>query len=179
MLCEAVGLCWRHAYSRYFVERGYSAPPTREVLFFSGYATPAMMPRAGIFAESIPLIGNQGCLCPIMRGMSRESCQEYKKYARQHLRRKQAGEQAAARQNIPPEIRRQVAAQCRYCCVYCERNIKSNYRGQKILGVIDHAVPLALGGSNEISNFVLACRRCNSDKGIHIWAKGCRKEFYK
>jgi 5-methylcytosine-specific restriction endonuclease McrA len=30
---------------------------------------------------------------------------------------------------------------------------------------IDHFIPLELGGANNTSNYLTACRRCNKDKG--------------
>ena len=42
------------------------------------------------------------------------------------------------------------------CCIYC---------GEKKKPTIDHKVPLARGGTNDISNLVPACGSCNSRKG--------------
>lgn len=41
------------------------------------------------------------------------------------------------------------------CCAYCERQTKLT---------IDHIIPIKQGGSNDISNICLACRRCNFSK---------------
>jgi 5-methylcytosine-specific restriction endonuclease McrA len=41
------------------------------------------------------------------------------------------------------------------CCAYCARQAKLT---------IDHIIPLKQGGSNDISNICLACRRCNFTK---------------
>src|ERR1044072_5752757 len=43
------------------------------------------------------------------------------------------------------------------------------YCGKKLLSIevtIDHVVPKALGGSNLKDNKVIACRKCNEDKGM-------------
>jgi 5-methylcytosine-specific restriction endonuclease McrA len=47
-------------------------------------------------------------------------------------------------------------------CVYCDRRATT----------VDHVVPLAAGGSNDISNLVPACGSCNSSKGdtpLVVW----------
>jgi 5-methylcytosine-specific restriction endonuclease McrA len=33
---------------------------------------------------------------------------------------------------------------------------------------LDHVVPLALGGAHDLSNAVVACRRCNSSRGARV-----------
>lgn len=42
---------------------------------------------------------------------------------------------------------------CAYCTVECESD-----------GTIDHIIPRCLGGKNEQSNLVIACRACNELK---------------
>jgi hypothetical protein len=178
--CEGSRLCWRWAYSNYFQKLGYSVPPTREVLFFSGYAAPEMMPKAGIFAESIPLNGNTAGLCPAIKfPEGKKGCKEYKKYQRLYERKREAKEISEPRKNISPDVRRSVAASCRYTCVYCGRNINTIHQGKKIGGVIDHFIPLKLGGTDSIENLKLACRECNSSKAFSIWQLGCRVGFYE
>jgi HNH endonuclease len=44
-------------------------------------------------------------------------------------------------------------------CMYCGRAM-----GEVQL-TVDHLVPLELGGANDTSNYLSACRRCNKDKG--------------
>lgn len=34
---------------------------------------------------------------------------------------------------------------------------------------IDHVVPVSLGGSNRLTNLVLACRECNQRKKAQVW----------
>ena len=44
-------------------------------------------------------------------------------------------------------------------CMYCGRPM-----GEVQL-TIDHFTPLEMGGANDTSNYLSACRRCNKDKG--------------
>lgn len=44
-------------------------------------------------------------------------------------------------------------------CVYCK-----NKRGDPVLE-IDHVIPTSRGGSDKISNLVIACKTCNQEKG--------------
>ena len=44
-------------------------------------------------------------------------------------------------------------------CIYCKRKM-----GEVQL-TIDHFMPLEMGGKNDSSNYLSACRRCNKDKG--------------
>jgi 5-methylcytosine-specific restriction endonuclease McrA len=44
-------------------------------------------------------------------------------------------------------------------CMYCQRKM-----GEVQL-TIDHFIPLEMGGANDQSNYLSACRRCNKDKG--------------
>jgi hypothetical protein len=56
---------------------------------------------------------------------------------------------------------REFLAQCerqRWRCAYCETNLTEQAATR------DHDVPLCRGGSNHISNIVLACGPCNSRK---------------
>lgn len=54
-------------------------------------------------------------------------------------------------------IKQSVRVRANYLCEYCHSSeILSANRF-----TIDHVVPRSLGGSDEISNLALACRRCN------------------
>ena len=71
----------------------------------------------------------------------------------------------AARWRISVHIRQQLAAEAGNACSYC--------RAPAFAGVpmaVDHIIPLAAGGSNELSNLCLACYRCNEFKGIQTSA---------
>jgi len=60
-------------------------------------------------------------------------------------------------------------------CYYCFNKFKQ--RGDRYLYHIDHVVPISRGGSNDISNIVLACPPCNQHKNArmpHEWPEGGR-----
>lgn len=53
-------------------------------------------------------------------------------------------------------------------CRYCEKKLsRINYASPGYRGAweVDHSVPLALGGSDYLSNLWPACIECNRDKG--------------
>jgi len=180
--CPASKKCWRYAYTVYFDRFGYEVPPTREVLLFSGVVGPDMLAseKIGIFANSLPLPGKDSGRCPDVRGCDfGRDCHEYQKFLRltkhQNEWEKRRENQTPRVRNIPDEIRRKVAADAHYKCVYCGKAHGSRGEdGKPVRCVLDHFIPLALGGSNEASNLVFACRRCNQEKGAKIWAKNCK-----
>ena len=55
-----------------------------------------------------------------------------------------------------PELRQQVLERDNYTCQYCGQ------QGGKIH--CDHVIPVARGGTNDLSNLVTACERCNLSK---------------
>jgi 5-methylcytosine-specific restriction enzyme A len=61
--------------------------------------------------------------------------------------------------SIPPAIRSYVLDRDNHTCQIC---------GSTENLVIDHIIPLAKGGTNDISNFQTLCLSCNSRKGSRI-----------
>lgn len=69
------------------------------------------------------------------------------------------------RTGLPSAIRWRVYRRdlglCRWCGIACGPEAER--------WEIDHVIPKALGGQDELSNLVLACRRCNQKKRDHLW----------
>jgi 5-methylcytosine-specific restriction protein A len=63
---------------------------------------------------------------------------------------------------IPPEVRNYVFERDRYQCQSCR---KTNLEAEL---TIDHIIPLARGGQNDISNLQTLCRHCNQKKTHHL-----------
>lgn len=180
MNCIYSEQCWRYAYSRFYIEKCWQGvPPERMALFMAGYATSDMMPRGGVFAETMPHVsaeagGIQG-LCPCLNCQGLESCGEYRKEEWRRASKEKADIRAKLRFPdrekrvwIPRELRRLVCERARWRCEYCGINV------QHRKCVVDHQVPLAQGGTTEESNLVFACVHCNRDKGAEVWQRGCR-----
>lgn len=56
-------------------------------------------------------------------------------------------------------IRLQIAARDGLVCHYCSATVKPSSF------TVDHIVPVFKGGTDDLSNLVACCRRCNSKKG--------------
>lgn len=184
--CPYVRKCWRHSYSQYLIDIGYNMPPERIVLFQAGYATIGMMPKKGIYAENMPMVTTcQINICPAIECGDASSCAEYIKEAKREAnlqRGRQRHNQypnARPRLYLPKELRQAVAKRDHYKCVYCGRAHNQIWGGKRITCVVDHIIPLALGGhETDESNLAFACRDCNRDKSVSIWERGSRIGYY-
>ncbi|MBL1209235.1 HNH endonuclease [Geminocystis sp. GBBB08] len=63
---------------------------------------------------------------------------------------------------IPLEVRKYVYNRDNYQCQSCGKNTKETTLN------IDHIIPLAKGGSNDISNLQTLCLKCNQKKKANI-----------
>ena len=63
---------------------------------------------------------------------------------------------------IPPEVRKYVFERDRNQCQSCGKTDRETQL------TIDHIIPLALGGTNDISNLQTLCNTCNSQKKHHL-----------
>lgn len=65
--------------------------------------------------------------------------------------------------NLPPEVREYVFERNNYQCQSCH---KIDLSAQKLQ--VDHIIPLAQGGSNDLSNLQTLCAKCNRQKSAKI-----------
>lgn len=63
---------------------------------------------------------------------------------------------------IPPEVRNYVFQRDKYQCQSCGKTNSETELN------IDHIIPLASGGSNDISNLQTLCHACNQRKKHHF-----------
>lgn len=59
-----------------------------------------------------------------------------------------------------------------FLCMYCAKPM-----GEVPL-TIDHFIPLEMGGANDTSNYLSACRKCNKDKGGQDPREFCKQRKY-
>jgi hypothetical protein len=62
------------------------------------------------------------------------------------------------RYQISGEVQQGIWARDGFKCMYCERKM-----GETLMS-IDHFVPLELGGKNDTTNYLSACKKCNKRK---------------
>lgn len=76
--------------------------------------------------------------------------------------KKKPSPKVTSRISIPPEVRAYVFQRDNYHCQSCGK--KPTQTGLEV----DHIIPIAKGGSNDISNLQSLCRRCNQQKKHHF-----------
>lgn len=83
------------------------------------------------------------------------------------------------RKPIPKSVRTSVYLMYNGHCAYCEAEIA--YKDMQV----DHATPLRIGGADDISNYLPACRSCNHYKatldveGFRKYLSGIRKRLMR
>lgn len=68
---------------------------------------------------------------------------------------------------IRPEKRFAIYLRDDFSCAYCGRDLKAAAPEEVNL---DHLVPRSLGGGNDASNLITACRSCNCSRGNRAYA---------
>jgi predicted restriction endonuclease len=166
--CKYKNKCWRYSYSNYLLKIGYNTNniPNRFILFSEGFATAQMVRtnKSGMFAELFPYQDSNGLhnLCPILDIGNKDQCQEYLKQSKKDNSHNHSNPQARKRAWLPFSLRQQVAAKCKYKCLSCGRSVHETKCH------VDHIVPLARGGGDDINNLALLCEHCNLRKGSKI-----------
>lgn len=67
------------------------------------------------------------------------------------------------REHIPPRLRHEVFKRDNYRCRECGATNKETTLE------IDHIVPVAKGGNNDLSNLQTLCKTCNRAKHTRTW----------
>ena len=69
------------------------------------------------------------------------------------------------RKAIPKKVRFEVFKRDKFTCTYCGR------KAPDVVLEVDHIIPVAEGGKNDIMNLTTSCRDCNRGKGKRIYKK--------
>jgi 5-methylcytosine-specific restriction endonuclease McrA len=72
------------------------------------------------------------------------------------------------RQRLTAAERRKLIERQSYVCASCPTKLTLEVEGRVVMGAMvdEHVIPLALGGSNDLSNRELLCPRCAKAKTI-------------
>jgi 5-methylcytosine-specific restriction endonuclease McrA len=73
---------------------------------------------------------------------------------------------------INDELKQAIRERAKYVCEYCH----SPERLSANRFTVDHVIPKSLGGSDQLTNLALACRRCN-ERRYNFVALVVRKTF--
>ena len=185
--CPYANSCWRLAYTKYVLTDQFNGNnyPSRLELALLGYidlsfvdVTYTKRGKArypGLFCRELPT--RKSGHCPdFLVGNSYHGCNEYQNERNrvEKYRKTRQRKEYKKREFIPRSVYRLVYRRDKFTCQYCNRNINIlKLQGEKL--VLDHIIPWSRGGSNDPSNLILACDRCNSEKSddIGAWSRGC------
>ncbi len=54
-------------------------------------------------------------------------------------------------------------------CIHCRRRLAIDVRGRgPSVATVEHILPKTHGGTDALENLAVACRRCNSSKGVRV-----------
>ena len=83
----------------------------------------------------------------------------------QHMLDAKGGHTRRFRPPIPKSVQRAAYQRDSYTCVQCGLEGRGETHEEKVKGfAIDHVIPHAAGGSSELENLQILCRKCNSSK---------------
>lgn len=68
--------------------------------------------------------------------------------------------------SVSPRVRFEVLKRDRFVCAYC------GGKAPDVLLHVDHIIPQAAGGSDDIANLITACVNCNQGKGARMLEEG-------
>src|SRR5262249_13764086 len=76
--------------------------------------------------------------------------------------------------SLGPAARRAIFERDAWLCAYCRRTCtlagpRKTDPWRPTDAVVDHIIPLKLGGADEPSNYITACWQCNRDKWHRLW----------
>ena len=74
------------------------------------------------------------------------------------MKKRFTGRSRIGRGSIPKSMRNQIYSRDKRECQFCLKTLEPEEF------TIDHLVPLALGGLDEVTNYVTCCRVCNKQK---------------
>ncbi len=97
-------------------------------------------------------------------GSVRSACEYLAKYHNGRITREEllkGNVSNNARQTIPLNVRWAVLKRDKYKCAKCGRSPSSNH---KVELEVDHIIPVAKGGTNDIENLQTLCKDCNRGK---------------
>ena len=109
---------------------------------------------------------NANKLRAYVRAQFAASSEEQREKYRVKVRNRRARKKGNGGKHTAAQIRDLLVRQ-RYKCPFCSANLRRGFHA-------DHIMPLALGGSNDISNIQLLCPTCNDSKGYShpiVWAQ--------
>ena len=90
------------------------------------------------------------------------------------MKRRYTGRSRIGRGSIPKAMRNEIYIRDQHECQFCLES-----PGSAEL-TIDHLIPLALGGLDEITNYVTCCRSCNrakADKPLEVFVQQVNVEL--
>lgn len=84
-----------------------------------------------------------------------------------HMLDSKGGVTRRFRSSIPKSVSRAAYDRDSYTCVLCGLEGRGQSHEEKIKGfAIDHIISLAAGGSSELENLQILCRKCNREKWL-------------